>query len=161
MRHCRQVADLALEIAHSLALPLTDEEIDEAAMLHDIGICLTDACDIGCDGTEPYIRHGILGAKMLRDNGFSEQTARVAERHTGAGITAEDIVRQSLPLPPGDYMPETQLERLVCYADKFYSKSGAMQRKPLDKVIRSMSRLGPETLERFMRLHEEFTPSQR
>lgn len=156
MKHCRQVTDLALEIAHRQNLPLKDSEIEEAAMLHDIGIFLTDARDIGCNGTYPYIMHGILGAQLLREEGFSEETARVAERHTGAGITNEEIQQQSLPLPPGNYMPETLLERLVCYADKFYSKSGEMKRKTFERVKASMSRLGDATLHRFLSLHREF-----
>ncbi len=99
----------------------------------------------------------MLGAALLRSDGLGEDCARVAERHTGAGLSREDIARQHLPLDPdGDYMPQSTLERLVCYADKFYSKSGDMQRKPLEKVIRSMQRLSPETLERFMVLHREF-----
>ena len=156
IKHCRQVTDLAIEIAHRKHLPLTDEKIEEAAMLHDIGIFLTDAPDIGCNGKEPYIMHGVLGGKLLREEGFSEETARVAERHTGAGITQEDIDKQSLPLPPGNYMPETLLERLVWYADKFYSKSGEMKRKPFEKVKASMARLGSGSFDRFMKLHEEF-----
>ena len=83
----------------------------------------------------------------------------MAERHTGAGITAADIRQQGLPLPIGDYVPESTLERLVCYADKFYSKGGDMKRKPLDRVIRSMERFSPDTLERFMDMHKEFSIS--
>lgn len=159
MRHCSQVADLALEIACKKCLRLPPEDIREAAMLHDIGIFLTSAVDIGCDGDEPYIMHGVLGAELLRKEGVSEQYARVAERHTGAGITAADIRQQGLPLPIGDYVPESILERLVCYADKFYSKGGDMKRKPLDRVIRSMERFSPDTLERFMDMHKEFSIS--
>ena len=54
-------------------------------------------------------------------------------------------------------MPETLLERLVCYADKFYSKSGDMQRKSLERVRQSMSRHGGDTAARFEQLHREFT----
>lgn len=156
LRHCRAVADLALEIAARKHLPLDPATVEEAAMLHDIGISLTDAPGIDCHGHEPYIMHGVLGAQLLRQAGMSETSARVAESHTGAGISQADIEAQDLPLPPGDYMPRTQLERLVCYADKFYSKSGDMKRKPFDKVLRSMERISPDTLERFMQLHREF-----
>jgi len=156
MRHCEAVAQLALDVAAARRLDLEPAAIREAAMLHDIGIFLTDAPDIGCNGHEPYILHGVLGAEVIRREGLGEEYARVAERHTGAGITPEDIERQSLPLPPGDYMPETLLERLVCYADKFYSKSGDMRRKPLERVIASMERISTSTLARFMALHAEF-----
>ena len=156
IRHCRQVSDLALSISHKLNLPLNDEEIETAGMLHDIGIFLTDAESIDCHGGEHYLRHGLLGGILLRDEGYPEEIARVAEHHTGAGLTAEDIIANNLPLPPKDYLPETLLERLICYADKFYSKSGDMERKPLDKVIKSMEKLGPDSASRFKKMHEEF-----
>ena len=156
-RHSRSVADLALEINRRLKLGLDEQMVEEAAMLHDIGIFLTDAPGIHCHGTEPYLRHGILGADLLRAEGAPEWAARVAERHTGGGITQEDIAELNLPLPADRvFMPETQLERLVCYADKFYSKSGDMQRKTLERVRASMARHSASTADRFEQLHREF-----
>lgn len=157
INHCRSVASLALEIARTKAPEIPVDEIEEAAMLHDIGIFMTDAPGIECHGTQPYILHGVLGADLLRWYGMPERDARVAERHTGAGITPEESEAQQLPLPPGrDYIPETRLERLICYADKFYSKSGDMQRKSLERVRKSMARISESTLERFNALHSEF-----
>ena len=57
MRHCRSVADLALDIARDHNLSLDPDAIEEAAMLHDIGIFRTDAPSIHCHGTEPYLAH--------------------------------------------------------------------------------------------------------
>ena len=156
-KHSRSVADLALEINREKRLGLDPAQVEEAAMLHDIGIYLTDAPGIDCHGTEPYIRHGILGADLLRHEGYPEWTARVAERHTGAGITAADIKEMGLPLPlDRTLMPETLLERLVCYADKFYSKSGDMERKSLERVRKSMAKHSASTVSRFEKLHDEF-----
>jgi uncharacterized protein len=157
LHHCRQVADKALAIAAAHNLPLDKADIEAAAMLHDIGIFLTNAPGIQCNGSEPYLRHGLLGADLLRRDGAPEAYARVAERHTGAGITHEDIVADDLPLPlDRDFMPQTQLERLICYADKFFSKSGDMAEKPLPKVMVSMTKFGPETYSRFLSLNREF-----
>lgn len=156
MRHSRQVADLALDINRRRGLGLDPDTVETAAMLHDIGIFKTDADGIDCHGTEPYIRHGILGAELLRREGMPEEIARIAERHTGAGITADDIRSMHLPLPEGDYTPQTLLERLICYADKFYSKTRLDSAKPLDSVRASMLRHSPETLKRFEKLHAEF-----
>lgn len=156
-RHSESVAELAVSINDALALGLDDKQVYEAAMLHDIGIFLTDAPGIDCHGTEPYLRHGILGADLLRKEGFPEWVARVAERHTGAGITQKDIEDMNLPLPLDRVlMPETLLERLICYADKFYSKSGDMKRKSLERVRASMARHSQSTAERFEKLHDEF-----
>lgn len=168
LRHCRQVADKALAIAGRLTETTTAEprpepplpspdEIEAAAMLHDIGIFLCDAPTIECHGEEPYIRHGLLGADLLRREGAPEEYARVAERHTGSGLSREEIIADDLPLPlDRQYMPESPLERLICYADKFYSKSGDMEEKPLPKVMVSMTRFGPESFARFNELHRQF-----
>lgn len=158
MRHSRQVADKALEIVRRRGLPLDGDVVEAAAMLHDIGIFLTDAPSIGCMGKEPYIAHGVLGAALLRRDGVDERMARVAERHTGAGLTASEIESQGLPLPHRDMLPESLLEKLICYADKFYSKGGDMREKPLEAVIAGMAHHGPATLERFMALHRMFGP---
>ena len=156
MRHCRSVAQEALAIAHRKHLSLSDEDITAAAMLHDIGIFLTNAPSLGCTGSEPYLMHGILGADLLRKEGMPEEIARVAERHTGAGLTADEIRAQHLPLPARDLLPETLLEQLICYADNFYSKSGDMQRKSLATVEKSMQRYGEGTMSRLRHLESLF-----
>ncbi len=156
MKHARSVADLALAICARKGLALEAHTVMAAAMLHDIGIFLTDAPGIECHGTEPYIRHGVLGAELLRREGVDEEIASVAERHTGAGITESDIDAQGLPLERCDYSPRTLLERLVCYADKFYSKTRLDQAKTLDQVRASMARRGEATLVRFEALRSEF-----
>ena len=147
--HSQSVARKALQIV-SLhpELNLDRQFVEEAAMLHDIGIIKTDAPGIKCFGTEPYICHGILGAEMLRAEGMPRH-ARVCERHTGAGLSLEDIVSQNLPLPHRDFLPETMEEKLICYADKFFSKTHLDREKPLDKVERSIAKFGESGLERF------------
>lgn len=157
--HSRAVAEFAQEINVRKQLNLDPEEVEFAAMLHDIGILRTHAPSIRCFGNEPYICHGSLGADMLREAGAPEWSARVAERHTGAGLTPDDIERQGLTLPPGRiYLPETLLEKLICYADKFYSKrpGGLSSRKSLEKVRLEMLRHGDDTLKRFDTLHALF-----
>lgn len=157
MAHCRAVADEALSIARRCRLPLDESEIEAAAMLHDIGIFDTDAPSIECRGAEPYIRHGIIGRRLLLDEGWPAEIADVAARHTGAGLTADEIKNQNLPLPPADYCPRTLLEKLICYADKFYSKSGDMKRKTHERVRASMARFGDDSLRRFDELDKLFT----
>lgn len=155
--HSRQVADMALDIARRKHLPLDLAEIEAAAMLHDIGIVRTDAPGIECHGTEPYLLHGTIGAAMLRAEGAPAMWADVAERHTGAGLTRADFISAGLPDPGCDLLPRTTAERLICYADKFFSKTrvGAPA-KPLDRVRASMARFGEEALGRFDSLHAEF-----
>jgi len=147
--HSQSVAHKALQIV-SLhpELNIDSQFVEEAAMLHDIGIIKTDAPGIKCFGTEPYICHGILGAEMLRQEGMPRH-ARVCERHTGAGLSLHDIVSQNLPLPHQDFLPETLEEKLICYADKFFSKTHLDIEKPIEKVERSIAKFGDDGLERF------------
>lgn len=149
LRHSMDVADKALEIARNLPeLNIDTEFVYEAAMLHDIGIFLTDAPGIHCHGENPYICHGTLGAELLRREGLPKH-ARVAERHTGAGITAEEILAQHLPLPQTDLLPQTVEEKLICYADKFFSKSHPEEEKTLEGARRSLQKFGGATIQRF------------
>jgi len=151
--HSRQVARLAVALSHRLVehhVPVDIEFVEEAAMLHDIGMCRTDAPGICCHGTEPYILHGIIGRKMLDSLGLYRH-GRVCERHTGAGITAAEIVAQHLPIvPPRDLLPESIEEKVVCYADKFFSKSRLDEpAKTLEHARRTLSKFGEDTLARF------------
>jgi len=134
--HSRQVADRCLRIAKAHPeLKLDKEFLEEAAMLHDIGIVRCDAPSIQCFGTEPYIRHGVIGGQMLREEGIDERYARVCERHTGTGL-------------PG-YEPETLEEKVVCYADKFYSKTRLGAERTVLETVQSLEKFGQEGVKRF------------
>lgn len=154
--HSALVAQKALDCADRHALDIDRRFVWEAAMLHDIGIFRTDATGILCNGTEPYIRHGVIGRELLDGLGLPRH-ALVCERHTGAGLTVDDIIAQNLPLPHRDMVPISTEERLICYADKFFSKSGQFwKEKSLESVLRSMRKHGPETVLRFQAMHDEF-----
>lgn len=131
--------------------------IIEAAMLHDIGIFRCDAPGIYCFGDQPYICHGRIGAEILRKEGFPRH-ARVCERHTGAGLTKEEIIRQDLPLPHEDFLPETLEEKVICYSDKFYSKTHPDREKSYDQAEKSIARFGADGLARFRAWHQLFEP---
>ncbi len=63
IRHSHDVAHRALLIAdRNPQIALDKAFVEEAAMLHDIGIFTTDAPGIHCHGKDPYIRHGINAA---------------------------------------------------------------------------------------------------
>lgn len=139
--HSRQVADRALAIIDrhpewtnaSGGSPVDRQFVEEAAMLHDIGIIFCDAPKIHCHGQHKYIEHGYLGAELLRAEGLPKH-ALVAERHTGTGITMEQVEREELPIPERDYCPQSLEEKIICYADKFYSKSHLGEEVALEKI---------------------------
>lgn len=150
LKHSHQVADRCLLIESNHPELHADESfLMEAAMLHDIGIRWCHAPSIFCTGTEPYIRHGLIGGELLRFEGF-ERHARVCERHTGTGITRQQIERQQLPLPLADYVPETIEEQIVCYADKFFSKSHPDRVLNVEQAAQSLEKFGHEGVEKFL-----------
>ena len=149
--HSRSVADKALELARKHPeLNLDINFLEEAAMLHDIGIFKTDAAGIFCFGTYPYICHGYLGADLVRAEGFPRH-ALVCERHTGAGLTLEQILERDLPVPHREMLPVSLEEQLVCFSDKFFSKTHLDREKSVEKARKSIEKHGNEGLKRFDR----------
>jgi len=147
--HSRAVADKALEIVRNHPELEADAQfVEEAALLHDIGIVRVDAPAIACMGTEPYICHGILGAEMLRAEGL-ERHALVCERHTGTGLTLDQIIQQRLPLPHKDMQPKSIEEQVICFADKFFSKTRLETEKSVEQARRSLEKFGAEGLVKF------------
>lgn len=163
--HSRKVADKALDIIRKNGIQEVDPKfVEAAAMLHDIGIRRCDAPRIECHGTSPYLCHGIIGGAMLRDNcqlwGMTpaeiEPYARVCERHTGTGLTMRQIEERNLPLPHRDFVPETLEEQIICYADKFYSKTHLKREKTYAHVLRSLSDFGDDVQRKFIEWHTRF-----
>lgn len=152
--HSTQVCSKALSIAEKSTVKVDLDAVRVGAMLHDIGIGHCHAPGILCLGEADYIEHGTLGAAMLRQYGKKynldlEKYALICERHTGSGITAEEVAAQKLPLAVKDYLPISNEEKLIALADKFFSKSGDQQEKPFSKVRKSMAKFGEASLARF------------
>jgi uncharacterized protein len=156
--HSRVVTELALRIAGMYPEFNADEEVIEyGGMLHDIGILYTDAPEFGCYGDLPYIAHGYKGRELLEKEGLPI-IAPICERHIGVGISMEDIEKHKLPLPKREMTPQTIEEKIICYADKFYSKSAKnlLLPKSLDKVKKSISKYGEDKWKVFEGLMEMF-----
>lgn len=151
VKHSTQVAELSRLFAQRLIdrlVPVDIDFVEEAAMLHDIGIIHTDAPGIYCHGTEPYIRHGVLGRAMLDEIGLFRH-ALVCERHTGTGLSIREIEEQNLPLPHRDLLPQSIEEKIVCYADKFFSKSHPDSTRSVEVARSKLEKFGEETIARF------------
>lgn len=152
VEHSFAVASLALILGKSCAARL--DFLREAAWLHDIGIKYTRAPGICCDGDEPYIRHGVIGRELCEAYRLPEH-GLVCERHVGTGLTKLEIEAQGLPLPARDMLCESLEERLLSYADNFFSKSSP-KRLELGVVRQRIARHGAASLARFEEFHQEF-----
>ncbi len=159
LRHGEVVGRKAIEVLDRA--PWLDADrgfIVQAAMLHDIGIGRTRCPELGCTGTLPYVCHGVEGRAILDKLGVDDRHGLVCERHVGVGIGADQTVRRKLPLPVRDMFPLSMEERLICYADKFFSKTdNGRHEKTVDEITTGLARYEAEYADRFLVLHRLFT----
>ncbi len=151
LRHSEAVAQKAICVAERIPDFKPDTRfIEEAAMIHDIGIFYTNASLLECNGKYPYVCHGYLGRKLIEDMGY-QRHALVCERHVGAGLSIEDIVKFNLPLPVRSMIPISIEEQIVCYADKFFSKKIDQNTEELsiDTVVAKIESYGSDQAIRF------------
>ncbi|MDP3285711.1 MAG: HD domain-containing protein [Desulfobacterales bacterium] len=151
LKHGEHVAQKALDAAEKVSHLNPDLKfIEEAALLHDIGIFKTNSPQLGCFGTHPYVCHGFLGREILEKAGLPEH-ALVCDRHMGTGISAEEIAKSGLPIPARDMIPVSIEEQVICYADKFFSKDGKLIVKinPEKEILRTLESYGNGSAEKF------------
>ncbi len=154
--HVESVQKKVLALAKNRpALNIDLDFVAEAALLHDLGIFLTHAPEIYCVGERKYIEHGYLGADILRQLGY-EKHALVCERHTGTGLSLEYIISRELPLPHRDLTPQSLEEQLICYADKFYSKTKLDCEKSIEHIRAKLQKRGDDSLATFDKWSELF-----
>ncbi|MFO7768050.1 MAG: HDIG domain-containing protein, partial [bacterium] len=137
MEHTMDVLDRTLELYQKWGGDL--KLLIAGALLHDIGRTVTHG-----------VEHGVEGAKLVREQGWHEEVAKIVERHMGGGITKEEAQEQGLPSK--DYVPETLEERLVCFADKTAGGRDRFQ----DMLKRTEEAGFKESAERMRELAEEF-----
>ena len=130
-------------------------------LLHDIGtyhVLKHDGIDgepVAFDGPR-YVMHGILGYRLLLDEGVDESVALFARNHTGVGLTRQQVIDQGLPLPPDDYVPTTLEQEVVMVADKYNSKSVPPKFLTAQSYAVKAARFGDENRRRWLDLVEQY-----
>jgi uncharacterized protein len=155
--HCVIVCGIAEQLCSRPGSGLgVDSSLARAgSLLHDIGVyrLYDDAGDLD---QANYIRHGVLGYELLREEGLPEAICRFASHHTGVGISRDDVLAQHLPIPPADYLAETGEERLVMYADKFHSKTTPPVFRTASASAARLARFGEEKVRVFEAMRDTF-----
>ena len=97
LHHSRQVTEKALEVCDAHPEWQVDRQfVEEAAMLHDIGIVFCNAPGILCKGTEPYIRQRRIAQARARSRAAHRQRTNQSADHcravavAGARLSAGD-----------------------------------------------------------------------
>jgi uncharacterized protein len=156
--HVVMVTSKALYIARKKGLSSAQLcFIEEAGMLHDIGIVRTDKEELGCTGELPYICHTVQGRKILEAEGLPRH-GLVAERHTGVGLFKEDIEKNGFPLPARDYVAETTPEKIISWSDIFFSKGSDMlwEERTLEEGRATIAQYGDRHAKVFDEWADEF-----
>ncbi len=124
VEHCEAVLNLALKLSKIFKVELDIEKIIIGSILHDIGRCKTHGP-----------KHGFLGAKIAKNLNLDEDIIKIIERHVGGGIPKEEA--KNLGLPNKDFIPKSNEEKLVSYADKCISHTKII---PIEKTIDRFSK---------------------
>lgn len=152
LSHVRAVTKKALQIAKkNKHLDPDLRFIEEAAMLHDIGIIFTDAPQLGCNGRHLYIAHLRLGHDLLKKK--YPKHARVCLTHTG--IFKDLIVKKKYPLPKRDIIPETVEEKIIYLADKFFSKSHFNKERTIPEIRSFLAKYDQRQVDLFESVSKE------
>jgi uncharacterized protein (TIGR00295 family) len=141
IKHCQACADISGQIARKAVEE--GHQLDEGAavagaLLHDIGRTQTQ-----------LVSHGYVGAGILEKEGVDPIVVEIVRRHVGAGISPEEAV--SLGFPPGDYIPSTLEQKIVCFADKMLDGDRA---RPLEEEVKRFAKKGHDVA-RLRRLKED------
>jgi uncharacterized protein (TIGR00295 family) len=140
INHCKAVRDIAIRIAKKSNADIT--LVEAGALLHDIGRAKSHG-----------IRHGIIGAKIAKDNKLPINIINIIERHIGAGIPKKEAVK--LGLPAKDYLPQTLEEKIVAHADNLTEKG---KKQNIEKEIdRALKKGQKNHAKRLMKLHTELS----
>ena len=155
LNHSLIVLAKSLEIVakKKLSSKIDIDLIVSGCLFHDIGVFGLKNGGLDVTKKVDYLQHGIFGGKMLRKEGFCKE-ALIAERHIGAGLSREYIMQNNLPLSKKDFLPITLEQKIICYADKFHSKSGKID--TIDSIKKEMKGFGKESLRRFLELDKLF-----
>ncbi len=152
--HCLIVCGIAEQLHARSGVDADIDLVRAGCLLHDVGVYrLYDAGELDHAN---YVRHGLLGHEVLREEGFPEVICRFASCHTGVGLSRDDVLRQGLPLPPGDYLAETAEETLVMYADKFHTKTTPPALLTADAYAASVRRFGEDKAAAFEAMRATF-----
>ena len=152
--HCVIVCQIAEQVMDGGGLDVDKDLVRAGCLLHDIGVYRLYGGASGEFDLRQYVRHGVLGHELLRDEGFPEEICRFCSCHTGMGLTRDDVVQQNLPIPAADYLAESDEERIVMYADKFHSKTDPPTFVSADSYAAAVRRFGAGKAAAFRAMRE-------
>lgn len=121
--HCQIVAEIALWCVEHKRLNVNKRILEASCLLHDIGTYALYSENDQSKNDHNYKQHAIFGAALVLEEGFDVRIASAIKTHVLMGLSKKEIVKNGFGMPHKDYLPETIEGRLLCYADRFHSKT--------------------------------------
>lgn len=140
VRHVCVVNFVAMTLAKACGANL--ELVNAGSWLHDVGRSRTHG-----------VRHVSEGVAIARSRDLPEELVRVISTHVAAGFTEDEAA--AIGLPPGDYMPSTLEEKIVCHSDNLVGDDEIMT---LKEAVEDLEVRGYRTTASRMKvMHEELS----
>lgn len=145
IRHSEKVVETTKSLLEKLKakkIHVNEELLLAGAIFHDVGRTKTHG-----------VEHGFIGATLLREKGYPEELALIAERHVGGGIGKTEA--KKILGVERDLSPKTVEEKIVSYADKLVNGS---RQVPFSQIVKQYrKKFGPNHLaaKRLLRLQKE------
>ena len=140
IRHVCIVNSVAMFIAKACHADL--ELVNAGSWLHDVGRSRTHG-----------VRHVSEGVAIARARNLPEPLVRIISSHVAAGFTKEEA--SAVGLPPGEYMPETLEEKIVCHADNLVGDDTILS---LEEALEDLEIRGyTVTADRMKKMHKELS----
>lgn len=102
IRHVCTVNSVSMLIAKACNADI--DLVNAGSWLHDVGRSRTHGA-----------KHVSEGVAIARARGLPDPLVRIISTHIAAGFTASEA--KALGMPPGDYMPNSLEEMIVCHSD--------------------------------------------
>jgi uncharacterized protein len=132
IEHTIAVSRDALEIAQRIkgnGVHVDIKLVEAGGLLHDIGRSKVHG-----------LAHGLVGGRILRELGYPDSLARIAETHVLCGVIDEEPGDRDIS-EGQDHTPRRIEEKIVCYADKItVEKKKTTLEKRFDKWFRQYGR---------------------
>jgi uncharacterized protein (TIGR00295 family) len=140
VRHVCVVNVVAMTIAKACNADL--ELVNAGSLLHDVGRSRTHG-----------VKHVSEGVAIAASRKLPDELVRIISTHVAAGFTNEEAA--AIGLPPGDYMPKTLEEKIVCHSDNLVGDNNIMT---LEEAIEDLEVRGYQTTASRMKvMHEELS----
>lgn len=158
--HSNIIADVAIDLLDRSTFntsELNREYVIQACLLHEIGVYVCGGFDWIPNQpiyARPYIQHGIAGAWILKQEGYSAPIVQAAYLHIGVGLSAEDIRTHGIELPQHDFFAQSTFQRFITYVSKFHSKAPKFRTN--QEIRDSLAVFSPQKAEMFAALEAEF-----